>query len=144
MRLPASIPVFACLLTLGSCHSANPPDMPPTDPTGLIGRWELVSRSGGMVPNATLPPETIEFAADSTVRIYLNGQLQQQYRFRPTTATGFCTNLPQPLRFVQFGTATQPGGQTYAYQVQQRELTLDGNVCVDGTLSRYRWVTPTP
>lgn len=135
---PSHFLVAIGLLGLSSCHGTSPQEAQQTAPTGLLGRWKLVSRSGGMMPNPTLPQESLEFGADSTVRIYQNGQLLQQYRFRATTATDFCTNLPQPLRFVQFYVAGQPGGQTYAYQLQQNELVLDGNVCIDGTLSRYQ------
>jgi hypothetical protein len=134
------VAIGATLLGLSGCetvfHHGAPENY--SQPTGLLGRWELVSVQGGMVPGTPpVPREVVEFAPDSTVRFYLNGQLQQQYRFRPTTGN-FCTQL-NPVQLLRFAGNNNPD-RTYAYQISGTELILDGNICVDGTISRYRWL----
>ncbi|KUG09604.1 hypothetical protein [Solirubrum puertoriconensis] len=131
------------LTTLGACnhlHSIEADDTETARPTSLIGRWQLVSVKGGMVPNPVVPPEELRIAADSTVRVYLAGTLAQQFRLRPTSGN-FCTQL-DPVQLVRFDEDKNPG-ITYAYQIKGDELTLDGNICVDGVIRRYRWITDT-
>jgi hypothetical protein len=147
MRLTRLLPLAAAALgLLPACHTITCTEEPTAAPTGLVGRWELVSRTGGMVPSPTLPQEVIEFAPDSTVRVYRNSQLLQEYRFRAVAPSSFCTNLPQPYYFVRFKTLNPATNleQLYVYQLQGNELVLDGNVCVDGTQSRYRWQSTQP
>ncbi|UYZ57373.1 hypothetical protein [Hymenobacter latericus] len=123
---------------LGACNHLHSIDAETAKPTSLIGRWQLVAVSGGMVPNPTVPPEELRIAPDSTVRLYLAGALAQQFRLRPTSGN-FCTQL-QPVQLVRFDEASKPG-ITYAYQIKGDELILDGNICVDGVIRRYRWVS---
>ncbi|WP_133257062.1 hypothetical protein [Hymenobacter edaphi] len=135
--------LLAGLPLLTACETLTCSDDPVEDAPGrasVFGRWELESSTGGMLPaSAPTIREVIEFAPDSTVRIYRGEQLTQQYRLRPASGD-FCTQL-RPLRLLRLQAATPAEySPTFAYQLQGPYLLLDGNMCLDGTLSRYRWL----
>ncbi|AYA37132.1 hypothetical protein D3Y59_08750 [Hymenobacter oligotrophus] len=137
-KLAHSLLLASGLLALGACNHLHSIDAETAQPTSLIGRWQPVGVKGGMVPNPTVPPEELRIAPDSTVRLYHADALKQEFRLRPTTGN-FCTQL-EPVQLVRFDEGTK-AGITYAYQIKGDELTLDGNICLDGVIRRYRWVS---
>jgi len=104
---------------------------------GLVGRWDLYQTTGGIAgttTNIASGTTQLEFMADSTLKVYNKGKLEdtRQYSVRPSTEPGDAPSARLIFYIV-------PGVRYTPQYIEQDgdQLTLRDNIA-DGFTYRYR------
>lgn len=125
------------LAALGACRDrAVTPD-----PTGLVGRWQLVARQC-YCPAGPVPDEAITFDANRGFRFFRDGKQVNEGTY-DTSVGSVCSGAPsQPLlTFSGLSSSSSIGPGSGSYTLQGKTLVIDqGTHCLaDVPVSTYEW-----